>query len=517
MSKIYESLNTRKLGRLNLLIWIIVIVFYICISLYGASGLRGTDDYWYVADVESLITGNGPYSNNVYPVSIINEDASLPRPFVHNTLNVYLAAVPALIFGAYRGWIVLNILSGLITSYIIYRIVIKFTKPGWAALMACTYLLLPVTLIQTVKPMAEASIAPLVALLLFVYTLDSNKFSKWAALQFIAGLLLFCRPSFLPLILIIPFVYLVKNWNLKFKVAAGIIGLFLIGVSFMGFNRILFEPNVSYSNLKIVNSGVPNKSDNMNIFLNLYPEAITVHNTINNLKAKASEGLRIQYLSGKAQMIRYYLPFNLAGLVAVVMLFISKKQKVRELAMAAIFFYLLHLLTVVVFQNQERYMLVAMPPMLAALGVAISGLGEFTRSRRGILIVFIILVLGFIPLNYSFAKDYRQSITVAKRVQNELGHLLESTIPKKDSVMIEAENPSHYLLEGYLLRPRLALMVLDNYKMEDYKVLINRIDAKWLICQHNSPIIKKLGMIEAKEVKKLPWPYENFRLYELTR
>src|SRR5919108_5969848 len=72
----------------TLLIVAVLLIFTVLVWI-GASGVRGSDQYWYVADVESLIEGHGVQSNEVYPAAIRDGVTSLPRPFVHNILNVY--------------------------------------------------------------------------------------------------------------------------------------------------------------------------------------------------------------------------------------------------------------------------------------------------------------------------------------------------------------------------------------------------------------------------------------------
>jgi hypothetical protein len=115
--------------------------------------------------VESIVDGHGVQTNEIYPVAIRHEMLPLPRPFVHNILNTYLAAGPAVLLGAYEGWIALNFLSGLLTAFLIFRTVVSVTdsRPA-ASAVAATYLVLPLTIWLTTQPMAEASIAPLAAL-----------------------------------------------------------------------------------------------------------------------------------------------------------------------------------------------------------------------------------------------------------------------------------------------------------------------------------------------------------------
>ena len=94
-----------------------IILFFLIISIFvfliywgSSSGVRGTDQYWYLADAESLLNGQGVQTNNIFPVSVYKEVPSIPLPFVHNILNLYFVILPGIFFGAYTSFIIMNIL-----------------------------------------------------------------------------------------------------------------------------------------------------------------------------------------------------------------------------------------------------------------------------------------------------------------------------------------------------------------------------------------------------------------------
>ena len=171
IDKIRKSLNQLRLfTKVEVILILVIISIFIFLIYWGSSsGVRGTDQYWYLADAESLINGQGIQTNNIYPVSVYKEIQSIPRPFVHNILNLYFAILPGIFFGAYTGFIIMNVLCSFLTSFFIYKTIIIYTKYQPALLISLLYLLLPITVWQTAQPLAEASIAPLVALLMLLY------------------------------------------------------------------------------------------------------------------------------------------------------------------------------------------------------------------------------------------------------------------------------------------------------------------------------------------------------------
>lgn len=501
---------------ISIIIILAYIMLYVSFTYKGATGVRGSDDFWYVADVNSLITGKGAVSNNVFPVSCRHHIPTLPRSFVHNVPNVYFAALPALIFGSYKGWIVLNIFCNLITACLIFIIVKKFVTKTWALLMMLTYLSLPLILMGTIKPMAEASIVPLVTLELLIYIYKNEGLHYWILMEFIAGLLFACRPNFIILLFLIPVVYVVEQFIFNKSWVKNLFILLFICIALTIVPKILFKPNVSYSNLSIINSGVPNKSNNMNIFFNLNPEPVNLGNTIENLKAKTKESLKIQFKPTKEiGFLMYYVPFNIMFIFSLLLLF--KDKKYIPLSMFAIFMFLLHILTVIIFQNQDRYMIVSIPALLCSMGVFLGSTNILNKiSPRLGLVLLLIPFLIFMKSNIYVSHLYHKEGLDEKAIMNNMDKDFKNIIPQKDVVVVQANYATDYLPESYLLRPREVLFILDNYTDEDYKAMLHNINGKWLICSENSPILSKLNSFKLTKKINLTHPYEHTAIYSIS-
>jgi len=303
INKIRKSLNQLRLfTKVEVILILVIISIFIFLIYWGSSsGVRGSDQYWYLADVESLLNGQGVQTNNIYPVSVYKEIQSIPRPFVHNILNLYFVILPGIFFGAYTSFIIMNILCSFLTAFFIYKTIIIYTKYQLALLISLLYLLLPITVWQTAQPLAEASIAPLVALLMLLYAKisisNNNKLFNWLILVFISGLLILCRLSFLPIIFVIPIIYLIHNRPIKIKNIFNMVVLFMLGFLFLLIQKKYFESSVSISLLQEIINWNSDRFGNMGNYFELYPKQITILNFINVLFTRTIKALKTQFLS----------------------------------------------------------------------------------------------------------------------------------------------------------------------------------------------------------------------------
>jgi len=73
-------------GILPLLALIVAFTVSIALIIYATNGVRGTDQYWYLADVSTLSAGNPPTTNLYYPGQLLRKSGAeeLPNYFLHN-------------------------------------------------------------------------------------------------------------------------------------------------------------------------------------------------------------------------------------------------------------------------------------------------------------------------------------------------------------------------------------------------------------------------------------------------
>ena len=216
-------------------------VLFAALVWVRASGVRGSDQYGYVADVASLIRGTGNQTNLVFPV-VLDHGDPLPRPFMHNVIVTYLPVLPGLLVGAYHGWIVTNILASLLTAYLVYRTVRRFTPHIHALLAASGYLGLPLTVWQATQPLAEATTAPLVALATYLYVTAGTSYTRWLVLTGTAVLLFYARHTFVVLLVVVPLAYLVEQGVTKAKTLVRALGLLVVALSLGAVQHVLFPP-----------------------------------------------------------------------------------------------------------------------------------------------------------------------------------------------------------------------------------------------------------------------------------
>ena len=504
-----------------ILIFLVVGIFIFLVYWSSSSGIRGTDQYRYLADVESLLHGQGVQTNIIYPVSVYKEIQSIPRPFVHNLLNLYFVILPGIFFGAYTGFIIMNILCSFLTAFFIYKTIIIYTKYQAALLISLLYLLLPITVWQTTQLLSEASIAPLVALFMLLYAKISisknNKIFNWLILVFISGLLILCRLSFLPLIFVIPIIYLIYNRPIKIKNIFNMVILFILGFLFLFIQKNFFESNVSIPLLQAIINWKNDTYGNVRGLFDLYLTPVTVLNFINVLFANTIKALKIQFLSLNSLGILFYLPFNLMAIISLILLFKSKSEKIKNITFIAILFFLLHLLTVILAQNQFRYMLVIIPPLLIATGIALGNWKRiicFLNKKHAVSILILILILLLTPIDFLLANQLHNEGIRSQQIRKELSSFFDENIPTYDTIMVEY---SGGLIYGYILRPRFVLYIRNDYSEEAYYRLAKNVNAKWMICKINSPIIKQMDSIISYKIEKFPEPFGPYGLFALEK
>ncbi len=502
--------------RAAALLILLVLLMHLGLVWFAASGVRGSDQYWYVADVESLIEGRGVQTNEIYPVSVRHDVAALPRPFLHNRLNLYFVALPALFLGAYGAWIVVNVISSLVTSVLVYCTIVRVAESRTAALAtAVAYLLLPLTFWLTTQPLVEASTAPLAALAVYVYVTANGTLWRWALLVLIGALLAWCREPYVLLLPLIPFAYLVHVRPLHSGRLVGAAGLLTLGAGLWLLGANLFEPYLSVTYWHILTSPRPG---GMSWWFDLNPQPLP----ISAILAKAVTGLENQFTRIDAAYLLFFLPFNIMAAAPFVLLLTSRREDVIRVGAAGLIFLALHFMTVIVVQNNFRYLLTATPPLLVAVGVLVGRTEWFRDLRVPNVVTFAAMLTLLAPCAALAWYSHREGI-LQRDVRNNLAVAVNETVPADDTVMVAVERlelRSGFLdhcwcLFGYVLRPRPTLYVLDRYTADDYAALIDNAHAEWLLSPRDSPIFEQLVPAGIREVRLLPAPFSEWSLFEI--
>jgi hypothetical protein len=387
------------------------------------------------------------------------------------------------------------------------------------------YLLYPLTIWQSSQLLVEALIAPFVALIVYLFVAKREKFSSWIAIALTSIFLAICKSSFIPLLFAVPLAYFIDNKKtLKLFVKATL--LFIVSILLFSFVSPIFKDNASPKNpsikdyLGIINIGVPEKSSNMDYYFNLNKDDFDYVELLENFKIKTVHGLKVQFIQEKMVDTLCFLPFNLMLLGLFYLLYVyskEKKKKYLRLSLLGFSFFLLHLSTICLMQNQFRYMLMIFPAVYVPSVIAFYIWSKELKKKKSkynkaLTIVLFIFIILLVVVDGSIASVLR-NFSIEERNNKEIfENNVVSMINVEESVLMQAT--TNYAMMAYALKPRKVLFVLETYTTEEYEKLTSSIDSKWLLCEDGVQMIGLLG-IEGNERYRLHEPFTEFLLIKL--
>lgn len=507
--------------------WIFLVGFVALIILLAwfaaAAGVRGTDQYWYLADTETLIRDHAVTTNVIFPVGLLGASGTLAPPFVHNVLSIYLAAIPALIGGSYAGWLVLNVIATLATAGLIY-LAARTVASGWAALLcAVAYPLLPVTFWHMTQPLSEVSTAFFASLAIYLLAIAGTSAWRWLAVVGAVGLLYYSRESYLPLLLAVPLGFVVARAVEApggFRTALGpTLALVVAAVATAGLGRIAFGAvNVDFSYARLAQTAVPGATGNMWFNFDLSPANLAddLPFRLDLLPGKLIGHLAEQFVTfDSAPFAVFFWTFNLLTLVALVMLWRCRRRpRQARLIVAALAMVAIHLVTITLFQNQVRYTVPALPGLLVVLAIALSEVRALDRwiAPRPLMAAVLLVVVAALPLA-GLAWFQRSDARAAAEIEKATRTMFERHVADDQTAMIVYASTPQLL--GYAARPRPVLYTSPDYTAADYDRLLSAFPTHWLLAPTTLPGLDALPLASGTPVDTIETSGTEWGLYEL--
>jgi len=462
--------------------------------LYATPANRGTDQFWYQSEVETLLAKQPPLSNIFYAGVYWRTH---PQPsdnyFTHFTLVHYLVLPLSRMLGAHRGWIVSGLLVTLLGAICIARVVRQYTQSERFAIGAfCFFLFLPLTLWQAGNMLQESFVASWVAVVLYLYSLAFRRPAASWALGVAAALGVWVHPLFKVLVLLLP-LYLAKRINNRSMLAR--IGPVAVAYG-LGGGCLLLQPalfpNVGPQSLSaIIQASVPGGLP-LAWYMAYDPEPLTFQ----FVTAKLLVALGGQ-VSMSVQGLSIYWPFNLMAMASVLLLVRVRMKEVRAVALLAILHLVLYGSIVVLHQNQQRYSLIATPPVMACAVIFLHrGAARISaRWRRVGGGAIVVVFLGFLATDAAAVCKMRTSSVSAT---NDILVLQSwsAPIPQSDRMLyIMTGGTFQYQLVGYAVYPR-SIMVLVEEQIPDSRTreVIDSFQPKWLIARATCRLEQSLSM-----------------------
>jgi hypothetical protein len=509
------------------LLWIVAIVATITLVCYaGAGGLRGSDQYWYVADAEMLARHHTVQTNNVFPVGLLSARSTLPPPFVHNVLSIYLAATFSTVMGGMWAWLTVNVVSTFATAGLIWLAASRVAQPLAAGVAAFAYPVLPIVFWQTAQPLAEASTALFAAIVMYTLAVAGTSGWRWLLVVIAAGLLYLSRESYLLLLLIAPIGFLlsrltehkVNGWRAVFPTATLAVVAALIAY---GGQKLLFSNiNVEYGYTRLLHSAIPDLTDNMFLNFNLSPENLENRLPFSSelLVLKLKGALAAQFFKFDTLAdAGFYWTFNVLALIACVVLWRCRhKSFERRLCLGALAYVGVHFLTITVFQNQFRYLVPAIPGLLVAASIAITAAVSVLRTiERRLLSVMIVLLASTLPVNAVLARLLHVDGTREHDIRITTESLVDQWLLPNQPLLVAYA--TGYQLFAYAARPRLVLFFEPSYSPKEARPLLAAFNGRFLLAPEDSRAIATLKATPIEGATPIVAFEARWRLYRIDR
>jgi hypothetical protein len=360
------------------------IIIWLALFAYSSAGVRGSDQYWYVAEVRAVMAGD-PRTNSLWPNFLLADPTYLEsRPFIHQGIMPHIVAGLPGMADPYMAWIIFNLVAVGLSAALIYSTLRQLEVSAKVSGLAATlFLMLPVTFWHASQPLVEITICLLSASMIAIAVRPWNDVIKFAALLVLAMIGQQIVTIFQPVLLAISVGFLWHEWRGGGTRSIRMTILYLLIAGFCFSLISLKETTLGFGVTQLMMNGTLGGS-NMDLWL--YEGSVPF--SLSLFLGKLVANLSIFTTINSNQI--FFFPFIIL-LIAIAFGFFIKwhaKSGAPSLLVGYIVMVALAVYGVVIalHQNQARYMVYILPVLIVAAAWLHHGLIErLTDHRFGIL------------------------------------------------------------------------------------------------------------------------------------
>ena len=367
---------------------ILLAIFVAVLTIVGASWIRGSDQYWYLADVERLMANGGLVSNIYFPVSFLGltEAGASENYIYHNGPMLYLSAWVGKYLGAFNGWITLNLVFHFFNSVVIFLCSSRITNRSIAITVTSFYLVSPIAIWQSLNVLQEQYFSAVMAVVVICYLNRQNTFAR---LLLIAGLGLgvLSHPIFVVLAVVYACFVVVEGVvarNLS-EVTVGIL-ILVVSLLLKSVTHHVFPTSWFPDFASLVGGTVPSKS---NIYWYLTDAVVTVD--MNLMKEKFIDAVNRQFFVLRNAPLYIFTNLSMMGMLYLLLRKWSKLKWIILPAGAVLGAYVCMVLLV---QNSHRYQQIVAPVTFIVIAVVVHELGVKVRRTAVVPCLALFMVIG---------------------------------------------------------------------------------------------------------------------------
>jgi hypothetical protein len=345
---------------------------------------RGTDQFWYLSDTETLVENGQNHSNLTMPGVVIRQnDGSPATPFYHNGPLLYFNAFIARVTGldSFSVWKISNFLFSLMAAFLTALIVRKFLDARAALYAFSIYLLSPLNIWLTVNSLQETFYAFLLALLVVIAV--RYRHVAWLFPVLLAALVAgaYSHPFFKLIAVAVGVAFLVDRRYLQFALIVAGIGVVVAT------QRQLFPTSFPPDLSSLIAYSVPGKSNSL-----WHQSDYTLFVTPDLLLQKLLRAISIQFTDLKVPLLSL---ITYLSIPAFFILLLQRNKSNGVLLWLSVIAFALYGGIVVLMQFQVRYQQIIAPVTVA---IFILALCSVLRRHTGAAVLA--LAVGFAAIDY---------------------------------------------------------------------------------------------------------------------
>jgi hypothetical protein len=456
-------------------------IAYFGLLYFCSPFVRGSDQFWYVGDLERVVFGDGLYrTNSVFPASMPDDASELPRPWVLNKPVSYIVlAMTYVVRDAHIAWLIFNtfcifgaaILTGMVMGLKRQRLI----------LFTVIFVLFPFNFYLTTQPLPEIFMMTLVAVVHYLILVPPLNYRKVLLLAVTTGLLICNRANYILLVPLIPiiFYFMYKRKSIGFSAVFIVAAMLVASCSMFFHGHLIKAPTI----IETFAYNLPNKTNMGNFFPTYGNETLTAADLFSILIEKIKGAMTIQFeFIGFTSAMFYVL--NIMLLSVPILIFQRKFN--RPVHYVCLMFIIVHFATIIIFYNQYRYATAIIPSLVLLVYEVYKNVRwDFIKARK----IKYAFLAACILASAVLGDQVRQQ---AYEEQHMLAEFKEIEAKYKFNALMCAYNPGVSLGAGYALTPKLVYHFPPTMSAEEWLATAAKLKTKSGVIKPTSKLYKRL-------------------------
>lgn len=494
------------------------IVTWLALFVWASSGVRGSDQYWYVSEVRAVMAGD-PRTNSLWPHFLLNDSSYIEsRPFIHQGIMPHILASLPGIADPYTAWIAFNLVAAGLTTVLIYftlrQLEVSIKVSGFAAML---FLLLPATLWHATQPLVEVTIGLLSAAMIAIAVRAWSDVLKFVAMLALAMIGQQIVSIFQPVILAILAGFIWREWRGGGTRSIRMTTLYLFIAVFCLALVFLDETTLGFGVTQLMMNGIPGGS-NMDLWLHEEPIPFSFSLFFGKLVANLSTFTKIS----NNQI--FFFPFIALVLSNAVGFFKIWRTKPNGSMLLLSYGVMLALcvygVVITLHQNQARYTVYILPILIVAAAWSHSELIERLLNNRFGIFAISAIALCLLSVATILASTLRAESVESETVRATFRRIMaENSFLRDAPVMIECYHGGASLQLAYSVPEKNFIHVAPDRVSTPLKRIAEISGARIVFCPvETAEIIRKvmpeihLGRIEVVRVGSTDYEISKIKI-----